>query len=40
VQDGFEIITVFSARLYDSRSHKNRSMVEALKAAAEEVAGS
>lgn len=40
VQDVLEIITVFSARLYGSRSHKNKSMVEALKAAAEEVAGS
>lgn len=38
VQDVLEIITVFSARLYGSRSHKNKTMVEALKAAAEEVA--
>ena len=40
VQDVLEIITVFSARLYGSRSHKNKTMVEALKAAADEVAGS
>ena len=38
VQDVLEIITVFSARLYGSRSHKNKTMVEAIKAAAEEVA--
>ena len=38
--DVLEIIAVFSARLYGSRSHKNESMIEALKAAAEEVAGS
>ena len=38
VGDVLEIITVFSARLYGSRSHKNKTMVEALKAAAEEVA--
>jgi hypothetical protein len=31
------IITVFSARLYGSRSHKNRAMIEALKTAAKEV---
>ncbi len=40
VGDVLEIITVFSARLYGSRSQKNKSMVEALKAAADEVAGS
>lgn len=40
VQDVLEIITVFSARLYGSRSHKNRAMVEALKAAAKEVSSS
>ena len=39
VQAVLEIITVFCARLYGSRSHNNKSMVEALKAAAEEVAG-
>lgn len=38
VQDVPEIITVFSARLYGSHSHKNKTMVQALKAAAEEVA--
>ncbi|TVQ44269.1 MAG: IS607 family transposase [Gloeocapsa sp. DLM2.Bin57] len=30
-QDVLEIITVFSARLYGSRSHKNRKLVEELK---------
>ena len=40
VQDVLEIITVFSARLYGSRSHKNRSMVEALQAAAREISDS
>jgi len=30
-QDVLEIITVFSARLYGSRSHKNRKLVEAAK---------
>jgi putative resolvase len=30
-QDVLEIITVFSARLYGSRSHKNRKIVEELK---------
>lgn len=40
VQDVLEIVTVFSARLYGSRGHKSKSMVEALKAAAEEVAQS
>ena len=34
-QDVLEIITVFSARLYGSRSHKNRQLVETLRAAAE-----
>jgi len=29
-QDVLEIITVFSARLYGSRSHKNREMIETL----------
>lgn len=32
-----EIITVFSARLYGSRSHKNKKIVQTLKEAAEEV---
>lgn len=40
VQDVLEIITVFSARLYGSRSHKNQQVLDALKAAATEVAGS
>jgi len=30
-QDVLEIITVFSARLYGSRSHKNKKIVEQLK---------
>jgi predicted site-specific integrase-resolvase len=30
-QDVLEIITVFSARLYDSRSHKHKKMMESLK---------
>lgn len=40
VPDVLEILAVFSARLYGSRSPKNKSMVAALKAAAEEVASS
>jgi len=28
VQDVLEIITVFSARMYGSRSHKNQKLVE------------
>ena len=36
-QDALEIITVFSARLYGSRSHKNRKLVESLREAAEEL---
>ena len=36
-QDVLEIITVFSARLYGSRSHKNRQLLERLRAAAEEL---
>ena len=36
-QDVLEIITVFSARLYGSRSHKNRQLLETLRAAAEEL---
>ena len=39
VQDVLEIITVFSARLYGSRSHENEQVLDALKAAANEVAG-
>jgi predicted site-specific integrase-resolvase len=34
-QDVLEIITVFSARLYGSRSHKNKRLVEAAKLLAE-----
>jgi len=34
-RDALEIITVFSARLYGSRSHKNRKLVQSLKEAAE-----
>jgi putative resolvase len=30
-QDVLEIITVFSARLYGSRSHKNKKLVDAAK---------
>jgi len=37
VQDVLEIITVFSARLYGSRSHKNKNLIEALKEAAESI---
>ena len=37
VQDVLEIITVFSARLYGSRSHKNRKLVETLREAAEQL---
>ena len=37
VQDVLEIITVFSARLYGSRSRKNRRLVETLREAAEEL---
>lgn len=37
VDDVLEIITVFSARLYGSRSHKNKKLVEALKEAAEDL---
>jgi predicted site-specific integrase-resolvase len=33
----FEIITVFSARLYGSRSHKNRKLIETLREAAKEL---
>ena len=34
-----EMIPVFSDRLYGSRSHKNQQVLDALKAAANEVAG-
>lgn len=37
VADVLEIITVFSARQYGSRSHKNRKLVESLKEAAEKI---
>ena len=37
VQDVLEIITVFSARLYGSGSHKNKQLLDILKAAADEV---
>ncbi|MBU0494481.1 MAG: IS607 family transposase [Chloroflexi bacterium] len=37
VQDVLEIITVFSARLYGSRSHKNRQLIESLREAAQEL---
>lgn len=37
VQDVLEIITVFSARLYGSRSRKNKKVLDALKAAANEI---
>jgi putative resolvase len=36
-QDVLEIITVFSARLYGSRSHKNRKLVESLRQAVEQL---
>lgn len=35
--DVLEIITVFSARLYGSRSHKNGKLMERLREAAEEL---
>ena len=37
VQDVLEIIIVFSARLYGSRSHKNRRLVETLREAAQKL---
>jgi excisionase family DNA binding protein len=37
VQDVLEISTVFSARLYGSRSHKNRQLIETLREAAQEL---
>jgi putative resolvase len=39
VQDVLEVITVFSARLYGSRSHTNKKLVEKLRETAEEIAG-
>ena len=36
-QDVLEIITVFSARLYGSRSHKNKKVVEQLREIASEI---
>ena len=36
-QDVLEIITVFSARLYGSRSHKNKKVVEQLREVAQEL---
>jgi len=38
-QDVLEIISVFSARLYGSRSHKNQKVVEQLRQAADEIGG-
>jgi predicted site-specific integrase-resolvase len=35
--DVLEIITVFSARLYGSRSHKNKVLVEQLKEVAKDL---
>ena len=35
VQDVLELITVFSARMYGSRSHENRKLVEAAKVLSE-----
>ena len=37
-QDVLEIITVFSARLYGSRSHKNQKLLDGVKRAVEESA--
>jgi len=36
-QDVLEIITVFSARLYGSRSHRNKQIVEHLREVAKEL---
>ena len=36
-QDVLEIITVFSARLYGSRSHKNKQLIEQLKEIAKDL---
>ena len=35
--DVLEIITVFSARLYGSRSHKNKKIIEELKSISEKL---
>jgi predicted site-specific integrase-resolvase len=35
--DVLEIITVFSARLYGSRSHKNKQIVQQLKEVADQL---
>jgi len=35
--DVLEIITVFSARLYGSRSHKNKKIISELKSVAEKI---
>ena len=35
-KDVLEIITVFSARLYGSRSHKNKKMIDSMKKAVED----
>ena len=37
VQDVLEIITVFSARLYGSRSYKNKQVMQQLKEVADEI---
>jgi len=37
VQDVLEIITVFSARLYGSRSRKNKKLLESLQDAAKDL---
>lgn len=39
VQDVVEIITVFSARLYGSRSHQNKQMMQHLKEVVNEISG-
>ena len=36
-QDVLEIITVFSARLYGSRSHKNKTLVKELREVADKI---
>jgi len=36
-QDVLEIITVFSARLYGSRSHKNKQLIEIAKSLTGEI---
>lgn len=38
--DVLEIITVFSARLYGARSHKNKKLVEGMRKAVEDAADS